>query len=109
MNDSGEGVKLLIGGGAVGSIVGAIAMYVNARRQRTEITPQPLDVRQADGTTPRFQCNERHASIDRQMENLFARMAIAETGLVAQRVTQETMKESLHSMDNKLDILLRRK
>ena len=109
MTDSGDGIKLLIGGGAVGSIVGAIAMYVNARRQRTEITPQPLVVAKATGYTPREQCDDRHRILENQMDNLFPRMAIAEAAIASQRATQEASQKSLQSMDTKLDILLRRK
>ena len=101
-----EGLLLALGGTNTVAVLGLLAKVWLANRP-TKIQ-QPLEVRAADESTPKAQCEERHGKLDDQVANLFGRVAAVERTQAAHDAQAAAMKTQLASMDAKLDTLLKR-
>lgn len=102
-----EGLTIALNGATLLSVLGLAAkVYMASRPQKIE---QPITVRAEGQVTPTRQCDERHGHIERQNENMFARMSSAEQRISALEATSLATKEQLSRMDKKLDVLLQRK
>ena len=99
---------LTIGGATLTAIGGMVGAWIKARMGRTEITPQPLEVRAARNLIDKETCAEYRASNAECHSNLFARMSSAEQRLAAAEAAQHAMSERLTSMDGKLDTIIGR-
>ena len=67
MDDGGISVTgLTIGGAALTTIGGLVGAWLKARHGRTEITPQPLEVREAPAYVRCEDCIRRHAEVDKR-------------------------------------------
>lgn len=104
--EEGLNLNLVLNGATLLSVLGlGVKVYLAGRAQRIE---QPLSVRAADCSLPKEQCNERHATINDQIGNIYSRLARAERELSAYEAGHTALKERLDSMDAKLDALLKR-
>lgn len=99
---------LTIGGAALTAIGGMVGAWIKARMGRTEITPQPLEVRAAPEIVGRAMCAEYRAGNSSDHSNLFARMSSAEQRIAAAEAALHAMAERLASMDSKLDTIIGR-
>ena len=71
MDDGGISVTgLTIGGAALTTIGGLVGAWLRARHGRTEITPQPLEVREAPAYVRCEDCIRRHAEVDKRHGDL---------------------------------------
>lgn len=102
MDDGISLTGLTIGGTALTTIGAIVGAYWKARYGRTEIHPQPLDVRTVERPTPPSLCEERHRQLNGQMECIFS--AIATTRTTAGKV--EAIEKRVESMDGKLDVIV---
>lgn len=110
MEDGISLTGLTIGGAALTAIGGMVGAWVRARYGRTEITPQPLEVKAVgNAKVPEKICDERHSRIDNQVENLFHRVGALETEQASYDEALKGVRDTVKSMDGKLDILIRRK
>ena len=67
MDDGGISVTgLTIGGAALTTLGGLVGAWLKARHGRTEITPQPLEVREAPAYVRCEDCIRRHAEVDKR-------------------------------------------
>ena len=99
---------LTVGGAALTAIGGMVGAWIRARMGRTEITPQPLEVRAAPNLIDRTACGEYRAINAADHSNLFARVSSAEQRIAAAEAALHALDDHLKSMDNKLDVLLQR-
>jgi hypothetical protein len=98
---------LVIGGATLKWIAdAAMRVYQSGKPQKIE---QPITIDKLERPTPTRQCDERHGHIERQSENMFARMSSAEQRISALEATSLATKEQLCRIDKKLDLLLDRK
>lgn len=96
-----DGISLTIGGAALttlGGIIGAVVKAYTARNQRTEIAPNPLTVEQTA-----YQAQMKENAKDH--ENLFARMARAETDIAAIKADNVAQNRLLDRMANQIEKL----
>ena len=71
MDDGGISVTgLTIGGAALTTLGGLVGAWLKARHSRTEITPQPLVVREAPAYVRCEDCIRRHAEVDKRHGDL---------------------------------------
>ena len=108
MDDGISITGLTVGGAAIASIGGLVGAWIRARMGRTEITPQPLEVRAAPNLIDRTACGEYRAINAADHSNLFARVSSAEQRIAAAEAALHALDDHLKSMDNKLDVLLQR-
>lgn len=105
MDDGGISLTgLTIGGAALTAIGGVVGAWIKMRYGRTEITPQPLAVREERSVAARELCEERHTTINGQMRELFMRINLAERSLAELKALQTQVK----SMDVKLDTIIKK-
>lgn len=98
---------LVIGGATLKWIAdAAMRIYQSGKPQKIE---QPIAIEKLEHPTPMRQCDERHHDIKGQTDNLFARMTCAEQRISSLEATQVACEKRLTSIDNKLDVLLKRK
>lgn len=101
-----EGISLTgltIGGTALTTIGGIVGAWLKTRYARTEITPQPLAVREDKGPRSPELCDERHDRINEQVRDLYLRVIDAEKTISELKALRDQVK----SMDGKLDTILR--
>ena len=104
MESEGLNIGLVLNGATLLSVAGLAAkVWLAGRPQKIE---QPIEVRPAAACTPKDQCTERHAAIDRQVENIFARLGKVERDQSACDATIEAVQKQLASIDGKLDTLI---
>ena len=108
MQDGISITGLTIGGAALTAIGGVVGAWIKARMGRTEITPQPLEVRPSRDLIDRSICTEYRAVNAADHSNLFARVSSAEQRIAAAEAALHAMGERLASMDGKLDTIIRR-
>ena len=108
MEDGISITGLTIGGAALTAIGGMVGAWIRARMSRTEITPQPLEVRATRDLIDRSACGEYRAVNAADHSNLFARVSSAEQRIAAAEAALHAMNERLASMDGKLDTIIRR-
>jgi len=65
-----SGGGLVIGGAALAKLIDAALSMWRSRHQRTEITPQPLEVREAPAYVRCEDCIRRHAEVDKRHGDL---------------------------------------
>lgn len=99
---------LTIGGTALTVIGGMVGAWIRARHGRTEITPQPLEVKPTKDLVEKASCSEYRIADAACHSNLFARMSSAEQRIAAAEAALHALDDHLKSMDNKLDVLLQR-
>lgn len=71
MDDGGISVTgLTVGGAALTTLGGLVGAWLKARHGRTEITPQPLEVRESERYVRCEDCIRRHAEVDKRHGDL---------------------------------------
>ena len=105
MDDGGITLTgLTIGGAALTTIGGLVGAWLKARYGRTEITPQPLEVRDATNRalSDHMQDNRSDHS------NIFSRLSSVEQRVAAVESSYKAQEIRLTSIDVKLDKILER-
>jgi hypothetical protein len=92
---------LAISGTALTALGGIVGSWLRARYGRTEITPQPLEVRTVlDHTVEQLHQNRDDHS------NIFSRLSENEKRIASLEAYQKSQGEQLNRIDNKLDKVL---
>lgn len=103
MSDAGISITgLTIGGAALTAIGGMVGAWLRARYGRTEITPQPLPVR--DETDRALQEHMEHNRGDHS--NMFSRISNTEQRISALEAQAVAQGRQLERIDHKLDRVL---
>jgi hypothetical protein len=105
MSDGGISITgLTIGGAALTAIGGMVGAWIRSRYGRTEIRPQPLEVRDATNRalTDHVQDNRSDHS------NIFSRLSSVEQRVAAVESSYKAQELRLTSIDGKLDKILER-
>ena len=104
MTDGISITGLTIGGAALTTIGGLVGAWLRARHGRTEITPQPLKVRDATNRalSDHMQDNRSDHS------NIFSRLSSVEQRVAAVESSYKAQEIRLTSIDVKLDKILER-
>lgn len=63
-----DGIQLLVGGGAIGALVPLASAWIKARFAKTQIAPQPLEVKGAQKFVTCEQCELRHKEVDERLK-----------------------------------------
>jgi len=104
MEDSGISITgLTIGGAALTALGGMVGAWLRARYGRTEITPQPLEVR--DATNRALQ--EHMADNRSDHSNLFSRISHTEQRIASVEASQKAQERQLDRIETKLDEALK--
>lgn len=102
--EEGINLNLVLNGATLLSVLGLfVKIYLSKQPQKIE---QPLEVRQAAGTTAKDMCNERHKLLNEQVTCLFARTELQGIAQAAYKATLEQVETRMKSMDAKLDRLI---
>lgn len=105
--DEGLNLNLMLNGATLLSVMGlGVKVYLAGKAHKLE---QPIEIRQAMGSTAKDMCDERHKTLDSQTNNLFSRLSSAEQRISKLEATITEVKEQYKSIDNKLTTLLGRK
>jgi hypothetical protein len=103
-------------GGVLGSLVTALVMWLNSqRKQRTQISPDPLNVKGVPPSVKSPTCDAIHKGIDKQLEandndhaSIFPRLTNLESRVSVLEGVMGEIRTTNKSVDDKLTILLRR-
>lgn len=63
-----DGIQLLVGGGSVGALCTLAGAWIKARFSKTQIAPQPLEVKGAPKFVTCEQCELRHKEVDERLK-----------------------------------------
>lgn len=104
-------------GGVLGSLVTAVIMWLNGqRKQRTQISPDPLNVKGVAPSIKEPTCAATHKAVDEHLsrnkadhESIFPRLTSLEGRVSALEGCLAEIRIVNKSIDDKLTILLRRK
>ncbi len=100
----GLNLNLVLNGATLLSVLGLfVKVYLSKQPQKIE---QPIEVRQAAGSTAMDLCNERHKLLGEQVTCLFARTELMGNAQAAYKATLEQVETRMKSMDAKLDTLI---
>ena len=69
-----DGIQLLVGGGAIGALAPLASAWIKARFSKTQIAPQPLEVKGAPQFVTKEEFEKHAAANARDHENLFSRL-----------------------------------
>lgn len=59
-----DSIQLFVGGGAIGALVPLASAWIKARFSKTQIAPQPLEVKGAPQFVTCEQCELKHKGVD---------------------------------------------
>ena len=62
-----DGIQLLVGGGSVGALCTLAGAWIKARFAKTQIAPQPLEVKGAPKFVTCEQCELKHKEVDNRL------------------------------------------
>ena len=62
-----DGIQLLVGGGSVGALCTLAGAWIKARFAKTQIAPQPLEVKGAQKFVTCEQCELKHKEVDNRL------------------------------------------
>lgn len=63
-----DGIQLLVGGGSVGALCTLAGAWIKARFAKTQIAPQPLEVKGATRYVTCEQCELKHKGVDERLK-----------------------------------------
>lgn len=99
MTEIADGISitgLTIGGAALTAIGGLLGAVIRARMGRTEITPQPLEVRQTEKYVTCAQCAEHRQSIGNRIDAVAPQLSALSKKLDEIDAKAETRSYNLH-------------
>ena len=97
-----DGLSLTLGGTTLALVAKEIFAWLRARRQKTEITPDPLNVRKEDKFVTRGEFNRHVEDNARDHENMFARLNANDKLTSRLAGIFEGIREDLAAIKNKL-------
>ena len=97
-----QGGGLILSGAALTTIVNAVSKMWSARHQKTEIAPQPLEVKGAPEYVTREEFHRHAADNARDHENLFARMNRNDRETSEIKGLLSAIRDDLTAIKNKL-------
>lgn len=62
-----DGAQIILGSGAFGALCGVASSWIKARFSKTQIAPQPLEVKGAARYVTCEQCDLRHKDVDARL------------------------------------------
>lgn len=101
--DTTDGISLMVGGSAVGAIVTLLGAWIKARYAKTEISPDPINVRMGRDYMTCDECKQHRDAMQSQQIELFGRVRTNElrTASIDGQLTQ--IAKTVDRIDNKLD------
>lgn len=97
-----DGLSLTLGGTTLALAAKEIFAWLRARRQKTEISPDPLNVRKEDKFVTRGEFNRHVEDNARDHENMFARLNANDKLTSRLEGIFEGIREDLAAIKNKL-------
>ena len=100
--DAADGTSIVLGSTTVGLLIKEFFAWRRSRSQKTEITPDPLNVRKEDKYVTRGEFNRHVEDNQRDHENMFARMNANDKLTSRLEGILEGIREDLGAIKNKL-------
>ena len=100
--DMPDGLSLTLGGTTLALVAKEIFAWLRSRRQKTEITPDPLNVNKLDKYVTRGEFNKHVEDNARDHENMFARLNANDKLTSKLEGILEGIREDLKAIKNKL-------
>ena len=97
-----DGLSLTLGGTTLALVAKEIFAWLRARRQKTEIAPDPLNVRKEDKFVTRGEFNRHVEDNARDHENIFARLNANDKLTSKLEGILEGIREDLSAIKDKL-------
>ncbi len=97
-----DGLSLTLGGTTLALVAKEIFAWLRARRQKTEISPDPLNVRKEDKFVTRGEFNRHVEGNARDHENMFSRINANEKLTSKLEGILEGIREDLSAIKDKL-------
>lgn len=102
----GLNVNLVLSSANLIGLIGIfVKLYMSKQPKKIE---QPIEIKRADEVTDKL-CDERHKDIKAQLDNIFIERNENRAIVAGLKATVDAQGRQLSSMDQKLDILLKRK
>ena len=100
--DAADGTSIVLGSTTVGLLIKEFFAWRRSRSQKTEISPDPLNVRKEDKYVTRGEFNRHVEDNQRDHENMFARMNANDKLTSRLEGILEGIREDLGAIKNKL-------
>lgn len=100
--DAADGTSIVLGSTTVGLLIKEFFAWRRSRSQKTEITPDPLNVRKEDKYVTRGEFNRHVEDNARDHENMFARMNANDKLTSRLEGILEGIREDLSAIKGKL-------
>jgi len=100
--DAADGTSIVLGSTTVGLLIKEFFAWRRSRNQKTEITPDPLNIRKEDKYVTRGEFNRHVEDNARDHENIFARLNANDKLTSKLEGILLGMREDLSAIKNKL-------
>ena len=100
--DAADGTSIVLGSTTVGLLIKEFFAWRRSRSQKTEITPNPLNIRKEDKYVTRSEFNRHVEDNARDHENMFARMNANDKLTSRLEGLLEGIREDLSAIKGKL-------
>ena len=100
--DAADGTSIVLGSTTVGLLIKEFFAWRRSRSQKTEISPDPLNIRKEDKYVTRGEFNRHVEDNQRDHENMFARMNANDKLTSRLEGILEGIREDLGAIKNKL-------
>ena len=100
--DAADGTSIVLGSTTVGLLIKEFFAWRRSRSQKTEITPDPLNVRKEDKYVTRGEFNRHVEDNARDHENMFSRLNSNDKLTSRLEGILEGIREDLGAIKNKL-------
>ena len=100
--DAADGTSIVLGSTTVGLLIKEFFAWRRSRSQKTEISPDPLNIRKEDKYVTRGEFNRHVEDNQRDHENMFARLNANDKLTSKLEGILESIREDLSAIKNKL-------
>ena len=100
--DAADGTSIVLGSTTVGLLIKEFFAWRRSRNQKTEITPDPLNIRKEEKYVTRGEFNRHVEDNARDHENIFARLNANDKLTSKLEGILEGIREDLSAIKNKL-------
>lgn len=100
--DAADGTSIVLGSTTVGLLIKEFFAWRRSRNQKTEITPDPLNIRKEEKYVTRGEFNRHVEDNARDHENIFARLNANDKLTSRLEGIFESIREDLRAIKDKL-------